>query len=107
MRSILRLSLLLLAALFGAAAWAQSPTLVPSPSPTATPVPVSSIVSEADTASTTLANIQAGLDSDGMSDNVAKIIPVLKKEIDAADAETSGILATSAKLTEIQQQITR
>jgi potassium efflux system protein len=107
MRSILRLSLFLLAVLFGAAAWAQSPTPTPSPSPTATPVPVSSIVSEADTASTTLGNIQAGLDSDGMSDNVAKVIPVLKKEIDAADAETSGILATSAKLTEIQQQITR
>jgi hypothetical protein len=107
MRSILRLSFLLLAALFCAGASAQTPTPTASPSPTATPVPVSSIVSEADKAGTALANIQAGIGNDGMSDNIAKFIPGLKKEIDAAEAETSGVLASSAKLTAIQQQITR
>lgn len=107
MRLILRLCLLLLAALFCAAASAQSPTPTPSPSPTATPVPVSSIVSEADAASTTLTNIQAGISSDGMSDSISKYLPTLKKDIDTAEAETGKVIATSAKLTEIQQQITR
>jgi len=107
MRSILRLILQLLAALFCAAASAQSPTPSPTPAPSATPIPVSSIVSEADSASTTLANIQTGISSDGMSDSLSKYLPTLKKGIDTAEAETGKVLASTAKLTQIQQQITR
>ncbi len=100
----MRLCLLPPAALFLAASPVASPAPAPSP---ATPITISAIVSEADRAATTLSEMQAGLDGDGLSENLAKFIPKLKASIDASETETTGILASPAKIGAIQQQTTR
>jgi potassium efflux system protein len=109
MRSILRLTLLPLTAFFCAAAPASSPTPAPSPTapPAPTPIPVSHIVSEADKAGASLAEMRSAINGDGISDNIGKYLPQLKKQIDTADADTSKLLATSPKLTNIQEEIAR
>lgn len=102
----LRLCLLPLAVLFCAASPVAPPSPSPSPTPVA-PIGLSSIVSEADKASTALAEIQGTLGSDGLSDNLAKFLPKLKTDIDLSEIETTRIIATAAKIGVIQQQSTR
>jgi potassium efflux system protein len=109
MRSILRLTLLPLTALFCAAAPAATPTPAPSPTaaPAPTPIPISHIVAEADKTGAELAEMRTAINGDGISDNIGKYLPQLKKQIDTADADTSNVLASSAKLTIIQEAISR
>lgn len=109
MRLILRLTLLPLTALFCAAAPSGTPTPAPSPATASapSPVPISHIVSEADKTGASLAEMRAAISGDGISDNIGKYLPQLKKQIDSADADTSRLLASSAKLTIIQEEISR
>jgi potassium efflux system protein len=106
MRLLLRLSILPFAVLVSAA----SPVATPSPSPSPTPlvlIGISSIVSEADKDIAALGEIQDTLGSDGLSENLAKVLPKLKQDIDSSLVETNRILATPAKIGVIQQQGTR
>lgn len=106
MRLLLRLSILPFAVLVSAA----SPVATPSPSPSPTPlvpIGISSVVSEADKDIAALVEIQDTLGSDGLSDNLTKVLPKLKADIDSSQIETNRILATPAKIGVIQQQTTR
>src|SRR5262245_57643769 len=75
----------------------------PSSAPAPTPIPLAEVVTQAESASGSLRDIDAQLTSDQISTTVEKELPLLTREIDARVEESSKILTTHPSLDTLRE----